>query len=65
METRKTIRVGVIGTGRIGKIHAGNLATRIPGVELAAVADTNFEFRQRSGVKTKCKKYLWRLSQDT
>ncbi len=43
METRKTIRVGVIGAGRIGKIHAGNLATRIPGVELVAVADTNFE----------------------
>jgi myo-inositol 2-dehydrogenase/D-chiro-inositol 1-dehydrogenase len=43
METRKTIHVGVIGAGRIGKIHAGNLATRIQGVELTAVADTNLD----------------------
>lgn len=39
-----TIRVGVIGAGRIGKIHAENLATRIAGVELVAVADTNIAF---------------------
>ena len=33
------IRVGVLGVGRIGKIHAENLATRIPGAELAVLAD--------------------------
>lgn len=43
METSKTIRVGVIGTGRIGKIHAGNLATRIAGADLVAVADINYD----------------------
>ncbi len=34
----KQITVGVIGTGRIGTIHAGNL-THVPGVHLKAVAD--------------------------
>ena len=41
MNTKKEIRVGVIGAGRIGKIHAENLATRIPGVVLASLADVN------------------------
>ncbi len=35
----KQVRVGVIGAGRIGKIHAGNLAMRIPEAELVAIAD--------------------------
>jgi len=43
MSNPKVIRVGVIGAGRIGKIHAGNLATRIPGVEVVAIADPNVE----------------------
>ena len=33
------LRFGVLGVGRIGKIHAGNLAGRIPGTEVAALAD--------------------------
>ncbi|HMD71171.1 MAG TPA: inositol 2-dehydrogenase [Bryobacteraceae bacterium] len=37
--TKPKLRFGVLGVGRIGKIHAGNLAGRIPGVELAALAD--------------------------
>lgn len=37
--TSSPLRFGVIGAGRIGKIHAENLATRIPGVEVAAIAD--------------------------
>jgi len=35
------IRVGVIGAGRIGRIHAENLAFRVPGAELRAVADVD------------------------
>lgn len=35
----KRIRVGLIGTGRIGRLHAENLSFRVPGVELAAVSD--------------------------
>lgn len=42
MET-KNLRFGVIGAGRIGKIHAETLATRIPGTQVAAVADVNLQ----------------------
>jgi myo-inositol 2-dehydrogenase/D-chiro-inositol 1-dehydrogenase len=31
-------RIAVVGAGRIGQLHAGNIA-RVPGLELAAVAD--------------------------
>jgi len=41
------INVGVIGTGRIGQIHARNIKFRIPGAKLHAVADVNFEAAQR------------------
>jgi myo-inositol 2-dehydrogenase/D-chiro-inositol 1-dehydrogenase len=41
MNTQKTLRVGVIGAGRIGKIHAESLARHIPGAEAAAVTDVN------------------------
>ncbi len=41
MSDQKIIKVGVIGAGRIGKIHAENLATRVPGVVVAAIADVN------------------------
>ena len=34
-----TLHFGVIGSGRIGKIHAENLARRIPGAMVAAIAD--------------------------
>jgi len=33
------VRIGVIGAGRIGKIHARNLATCVPGARVVAVAD--------------------------
>ena len=36
--TRK-LNFAVIGCGRIGRIHADNLATRIPTVRLAALAE--------------------------
>src|SRR5437879_4515388 len=35
----KTLNIAVIGCGRIGRIHSENLATRVPGARLAAVAD--------------------------
>ena len=37
------LRVGVIGAGPIGKVHAANLARRVPGARLAAVADGDRE----------------------
>jgi myo-inositol 2-dehydrogenase/D-chiro-inositol 1-dehydrogenase len=33
------LRFAVFGVGRIGKIHIGNLASRIPGAEVVAAAD--------------------------
>jgi len=51
MKESKTLRFGVIGAGRIGKIHAGNLATRIPGVEVAAIADINLIAAQETAVR--------------
>ena len=38
---KQTLNVGVIGCGRIGRIHAENLATRIPGARLVATADVS------------------------
>ena len=35
----QNLRFGVLGVGRIGKIHAENLASRIPGAEVAALSD--------------------------
>lgn len=38
-QDRPPLRVGVIGTGRIGRMHAGMLATEVAGARLAAVSD--------------------------
>ena len=35
----KKLRIGIIGAGRIGKLHANNLASRVPNAELAAISD--------------------------
>ncbi|HPS41106.1 MAG TPA: Gfo/Idh/MocA family oxidoreductase, partial [Anaerolineaceae bacterium] len=51
MASEKNIRVGVIGAGRIGKIHAENLATRVPGVEVVAIADVNLAAAQELAAK--------------
>ncbi|MDA1276860.1 MAG: inositol 2-dehydrogenase [Verrucomicrobia bacterium] len=39
----KKIRLGLIGAGRIGKLHAENIATRVGSVELTHIADLNRE----------------------
>jgi myo-inositol 2-dehydrogenase/D-chiro-inositol 1-dehydrogenase len=41
----------MIGAGRIGKIHAENLATRIPGVEIATIADVDLKAAQETATK--------------
>jgi myo-inositol 2-dehydrogenase/D-chiro-inositol 1-dehydrogenase len=35
----ETVRVGLVGLGRMGRFHAANLAGRIPGARLVRVAD--------------------------
>jgi myo-inositol 2-dehydrogenase / D-chiro-inositol 1-dehydrogenase len=47
----RTLRVGVIGAGRIGKLHAQNLATLIPGAQLAAIADIDLPAAQELAIK--------------
>ena len=41
------VNVGLIGAGRIGRVHAENLAHRIPQVNLAAVADVFMEAAEK------------------
>lgn len=35
------IRIGLVGAGRIGKVHAETLVRRVPGAEVVAVTDVN------------------------
>ncbi len=35
----RNLKIGIIGGGRIGKVHAINLSTRVAGVEVAVMAD--------------------------
>ena len=37
----RTVRVAVLGAGRIGKRHARTLAGQTPNAELVAIADAN------------------------
>ncbi|MEA2408073.1 MAG: scyllo-inositol 2-dehydrogenase [Thermoleophilaceae bacterium] len=41
MPTARRARLAVVGLGRIGRLHADNLANRVPGAELSAVADVD------------------------
>jgi myo-inositol 2-dehydrogenase/D-chiro-inositol 1-dehydrogenase len=45
----QTLQIGVIGAGRIGKLHAENIATRLQGAELAGVADVNLAAAEELG----------------
>ena len=46
------IGMGVIGVGRIGRMHAGLLAREVPGASLVAVHDANREAAEAVGVRT-------------
>ena len=50
------IGVGVIGVGAIGRLHAENYATKVPGAELVGIADVNLpaanSLASRLGVTT-------------
>lgn len=52
----KKLRIGVIGAGRIGKLHAANIANRIPEAELAAISDVNLEAAKELAAKFGVKK---------
>jgi myo-inositol 2-dehydrogenase/D-chiro-inositol 1-dehydrogenase len=42
-----TLNVGIIGAGRIGKVHAATLAYRLPCARITAVADVNLTAAQQ------------------
>jgi len=50
-ENMQNVRLGVIGTGRIGSLHARNLKYQIPGAMLVAVSDVIAEAVQKVGVE--------------
>jgi myo-inositol 2-dehydrogenase / D-chiro-inositol 1-dehydrogenase len=45
----RDVRVGVLGTGRIGRMHAELIDRRVPGLALAAVFDANAEASRAVG----------------
>ncbi|HRZ17601.1 MAG TPA: inositol 2-dehydrogenase [Candidatus Hydrogenedentes bacterium] len=48
---KNLLNIGLIGVGRIGKVHAEHLAYRIPRARLAAVSDVNLEAAAALGAK--------------
>ncbi|GAB1482949.1 inositol 2-dehydrogenase [Treponema sp.] len=48
---KDTLRIGVIGAGRIGKIHAENIAYFIPEARLEGVADVNLSAEMEAWAK--------------
>ena len=51
MTAQKTLRFGVIGAGRIGKIHAETLAARVAGASVATIADVNLAAAQETAAR--------------
>ena len=41
-----TLNIGLIGAGRIGRLHAEHLTYRVPGARLVAISDLNLEAAQ-------------------
>jgi myo-inositol 2-dehydrogenase/D-chiro-inositol 1-dehydrogenase len=52
----KILRIGMIGVGRIGKLHADNLANRIPNARVEAISDINLVAAQALADKLGVKK---------
>ena len=50
------LHMGVIGAGRIGKLHAENLANRVPGVSLDAIADIDLPAAQETATRLRIPK---------
>jgi myo-inositol 2-dehydrogenase / D-chiro-inositol 1-dehydrogenase len=46
-----TINIGIIGAGRIGKVHAESLVTRITGIKVLAIADVALPAAQETATR--------------
>ncbi len=57
----KSLKIGVIGAGRIGKLHAANLVGLVPGAEVVCVSDVNLqaarELAEKLGIPKSCADY--------
>jgi myo-inositol 2-dehydrogenase/D-chiro-inositol 1-dehydrogenase len=51
MGSKKVLNIGLIGAGRIGKLHAQNLATRIPQAKIAAIVDRDLKTAEQMAGK--------------
>ncbi len=47
----KKLKFGIIGIGRLGGVHAENLASRIAGTEVVAICDINLQRAQEAAEK--------------
>jgi myo-inositol 2-dehydrogenase / D-chiro-inositol 1-dehydrogenase len=45
------LNIGIIGAGRIGKVHAATLAYRIPSARVLAIADTNLAAAEQAAAQ--------------
>ncbi|WP_211463920.1 Gfo/Idh/MocA family oxidoreductase [Collimonas silvisoli] len=54
MKQNKTVKVGLIGAGAIGSFHGESIARRVPGAQLAAIADPAAEAAQRLADRLHC-----------
>ena len=43
----KKLKVGIIGAGRIGKVHATSITNHMPHVEIKAISDVNFKAAEK------------------
>ena len=51
MIQKETLQLGLIGAGRIGRIHAENAALNVPGCRLTRIADINLSAARACGAK--------------
>lgn len=61
MGARGTVGIGVVGAGRIGQVHAANLARRVEGATLRGIADVRADaaaaLAARHGIDLACADY--------
>jgi len=53
----KKLRIGVIGAGRIGKLHAHNLVNHVPNAEVAAISDVCLDAAKTLAEQLNVEKY--------
>ena len=49
--TEETVRVGLVGLGRMGRCHAANLAGRIPGARLVRIVDVDEDVARENAAR--------------